>query len=211
MLCIADLRGQRQRVDCGLSNTASHCGGCGGGETLCGGECHWLEQANFCVHIEGNTPNTPLSYNIKILVHMAPPFMSLSSSGPTGKKFPRAMGVYSLSQISNVSHLLVGYSLLHDTNNTVDQEPDDFYIFKDYKDQSTEFVSRVPFSTDEEDLILFYNVTGWFMKYQRFNGRTEFVKDPTVTLAAMESTEEHGKACSEGDCLRVHYCRLQVQ
>ena len=108
VLCIADLRGQRQRVDCGLSNTASHCGGCGGGETLCGGECHWLEQANFCVHIEGNTPNTPLS-NIKILVHMAPPFMSLSSSGPTGKKFPGAMGVYSLSQISNVSHLLVGY------------------------------------------------------------------------------------------------------
>ena len=113
---------------------------------------------------------------------MAPPFLSLSSSGIAGKKFPEAMGIYNLSQTTVDSHKLVGYSL-----------KDGFYLFKDYSQPSSEFVTKFPFSRNEKDLILFRNESGWFMKIQRLNGKVEFVKDQTVTLEPMQTRVEHGK------------------
>ena len=90
---------------------------------------------------------------------MAPPFLSLSSSGIAGQKFPEAMGIYKLSQTTMDSHKLVGYFLT-----------DGFYLFKDYSQPSSEFVTTVPFSRDEMDLILFHDESGWFMKIPRLNG-----------------------------------------
>ena len=113
---------------------------------------------------------------------MAPPFLSLSSSGIAGQKFPDAMGIYKLSQTTMDSHKLVGYSLT-----------DGFYFFKDYSQPSSEFVTTVPFSRDEKDLILFRNESGWFMKIPRLNGKVEFVKDRNVTLEPMQTRVEHGK------------------
>ena len=113
---------------------------------------------------------------------MAPPFLSLSSSSVTAKKFPEAMGIYKLSQTTMDSHHLVGYSLT-----------EGFYFFKDYSQSSSEFVTKVPFSRNEKDLILFHNESGWFMKIQRLLGKVEFVKDQTVTLEPMQTREEHGK------------------
>ena len=113
---------------------------------------------------------------------MAAPFLSLSSSGISSKKFPEAMGIYKLSQTTIDSHHLVGYSLT-----------DGFYLFKDYSQPSSEFVSKVPFSRHEKDLILFRNDSGWFMKIQRLNGKVEFVNDQTVTLEPMQTRVEHGK------------------
>ena len=115
---------------------------------------------------------------------MAPPYLSLSSSGIAAQKFPEAMGVYKLSQTTMDSHQLVGYSL---------SLTEGFYLFKDYSQSSSEFVSKVPFSRNEKDLILFRNESGWFMKIQRNNGTVEFVKDQTVTLEPMQTRVEHGK------------------
>ena len=115
---------------------------------------------------------------------MAPPYLSLSSSGIAAKKFPEAMGVYKLSQTTMDSHQLVGYS--HSLT-------EGFYLFKDYSQPfSPEFVTKVPFSRNEKDLILFHNESGWFMKIQRHNGTVEFVKDQSVTLEPMQTREEHG-------------------
>ena len=113
---------------------------------------------------------------------MAPPFLSLSSSGIAGQKFPEAMGVYKLSQTTMDSHKLVGYSLTKA-----------FYFFRDYSQPSSEFLTKVQFSRNEKDLILFRNESGWFMKIQRLNGKVEFVKDQTVTLEPMQTRVEHGK------------------
>ena len=113
---------------------------------------------------------------------MAPPFLSLSSSGIAAQKFPEAMGIYKLSQTTVDSHKLVGYTLT-----------EGFYLFKDYSQPSSEFVSKVPFSRNEKDLILFRNESGWFMKVQRHNGNVEFVKDQSVTLEPMQTRLEHGK------------------
>ena len=114
---------------------------------------------------------------------MAPPFLSLSSSGIAGKKFPEAMGVYKLSQTTMVTHQMVGYSTT-----------DGIYLFRDYSQPyEFEFVSKVPFSRNEKDLILFHNVSGWFMKIQRYIGKVEFVEDQTVSLEPMQTRVEHGK------------------
>ena len=43
------------KVDCGNTIHEAHCGNCWGGEENCGGECHWLEDANYCVHTSGPT------------------------------------------------------------------------------------------------------------------------------------------------------------
>ena len=115
---------------------------------------------------------------------MAPPFLSLSSYGIAAQKFPEVMGVYKLSQTTFASHQVVGYSLT-----------EGFYLFKDYSQPASEFVTKVPFSRSEENLILFHNESGWFMKIQRLNGKVEFVKDQTVTLEPMQTREEHGKSC----------------
>ena len=40
-------------MDCGSGKVADDCGGCQGGREGCGGECHWLEGADFCVHASG--------------------------------------------------------------------------------------------------------------------------------------------------------------
>ena len=40
-------------MDCGSGKLADDCGGCGGEREGCGGECRWLEGADFCVHIVG--------------------------------------------------------------------------------------------------------------------------------------------------------------
>ena len=60
------------------------------------------------------------------------------------------MGVYALSQTTRIFHQLVGYSRLPHQTDRADQE--EFYIFKDYSQQSTEFVSKVPFSIDGKGL-----------------------------------------------------------
>ena len=112
---------------------------------------------------------------------MAPAFLSLSSSSVTAKKFPEAMGIYKLSQTTMDSHKLVGYSLTKA-----------FYFFRDYSQPSSEFLTKVQFSRDKKDLILFRNESGWFMKIQRHNGTVEFVKDQSVTLEPMQTREEHG-------------------
>ena len=115
---------------------------------------------------------------------MAPPFLSLSSSSFAAKKFPNAMGIYKLSQTTMGSHKLVGYSFT-----------EGFYLFKDYSQPTSEFVTKVPFSRKEDDLILFHNESGWFMKIQRLQGGVEFVKDQTMTLEPMQTREEHGIRC----------------
>ena len=115
---------------------------------------------------------------------MAPPFLSLSSSGVAGQKFPEAMGVYELSQTTRDSHHLVGYRLRRG-----------FYLFKDFSKPASEFVTEVPFSKSDNNVILFHNESGWFMKIQRLNGNVEFVKDPSVTLEPMQTREEHGISC----------------
>ena len=112
---------------------------------------------------------------------MAPPYLSLSSSGIAAQKFPEAMGVYKLSQTTSDSHKLVGYSL-----------SEGFYLFKDFNQSSSVFVTKVPFSKDEKDLFLFRNESGWFMKIPRLNGKVEFVKDHSVTLEPMQTRAEHG-------------------
>ena len=54
------------KVDCGKNQHADNCGSCKGrdgfyfsyrgtGEDYCGGECHWLKQAKYCVHTSGST------------------------------------------------------------------------------------------------------------------------------------------------------------
>ena len=83
-----------------------------------------------------------LHFNLP-LVHMAPAFLSLSSSSVTAKKFPEAMGVYKLSKTTRESHQLVGYFL-----------KEGFYLFKDYSQPTSQFVTKVPFSRKEDDLIL---------------------------------------------------------
>ena len=95
---------------------------------------------------------------------MAPPFLSLSFSGISTKKFPEAMGVYKLSQTTRDSHQLVGYSL-----------KEGFYLFKDYSQPTSQFVTKVPFSRNEGNLILFHNESGWFMKIQRLWEKVQFV------------------------------------
>ena len=115
---------------------------------------------------------------------MAPPFLSLSSSGVAGQKFPEAMGVYKLSQTTRDSHYLVGYFLTGG-----------FYLFKDYTEPAFEFVTKVLFSKSDNNVILFRHESGWFMKIQRLNGNVEFVKDQSVRLEPMETREEHGKSC----------------
>ena len=40
-------------MDCGSGKLADDCGGCGGEREGCGGECRWLEGADFCVHAVG--------------------------------------------------------------------------------------------------------------------------------------------------------------
>ena len=85
-----------------------------------------------------------------LLVNSASPFLSLTSTGLAAERFPGAMTVYALSQTTRISHQLVGYSRLPHQTDRPDQE--DFYIFKDYSQQSTEFVSRVPFSIDENSI-----------------------------------------------------------
>ena len=170
-------------VDCGPGTEDQyHCGDCG---TECGGECHWVKEADYCVHTAGSTFKYLFYYKTLhssfLSVHMAPPFLSLSSSGIAAQKFPEAMGIYKLSQTTVDSHKLVGYSL-----------KDGFYFFKDYSQPSSEFVTKVQFSRNEKDLILFRNESGWFMKIQRLNGKVEFVEDQTVTLEPMKTRVEHG-------------------
>ena len=92
------------------------------------------------------------------------------------------MGIYKLSETTIDSHKLVGYYLT-----------EGFYLFKDYSQPASEFVTKVPFSRNERDLILFHNESGWFMKIQRLKGKVEFVKDQTVSLEPMQTREEHGK------------------
>ena len=86
---------------------------------------------------------------VPVLVHSPSPFLSLTSTGLTAKKYPGALGVYSISETTRIFHQLVGYSLLpHQTDSTEQEEEEKYYIFKDYSQQSTEFVSKVPFSLD---------------------------------------------------------------
>ena len=126
-----------------------------------------------------------------VLVHLySPPFLSLYSSGATAKKFPGVLGVYKLDHTNMESHLVVGYSLLHDRDQDDDQE--DFYLFRDYSDK-TAFVSKVLFSKDENDLILYNNFKGWFFSVKRSSGHVELLEDPTVTLVPMETREEDGE------------------
>ena len=144
-----------------------------------------MEEAEYCVHTAGNKNSIKLHSNPSSSeVHMAPPFLSLSSSGIAAKKFPEAMGVYKVSHTTYKSHQLVGYFLT-----------DGFYLFKDHSQPASEFVTKVPFSRSEKNLILFHNESGWFMKIKRHNGNVEFVKDQTVTLEPMQTREEHGKSC----------------
>ena len=62
----------------------------------------------------------------------------------------------------------------------------------DYSDNTT-FVSKVLFSKDENDLILYNNFTGWFFSVKRSSGHVELLEDPTVTLVPMETREVDGE------------------
>ena len=45
-------------VNCGNNLLKYDCGSCTGGvsgEEYCRGECHWLKEANYCVHTAGTT------------------------------------------------------------------------------------------------------------------------------------------------------------
>ena len=167
-------------VDCGGDSLSSDCGGCGGREE-CGGECHWQPQASLCVHAA---------------VHSAPPFLSLSYSGLAAERIPGAMGVYSLSHTTRDSHHLVGYSLLRDrTGQNNDTEL--LYFFKDYSDPTSEFLSKVPFSRAGKDLVLLHNESSWFLNVPRHNGESELVRNPAVSLLAMQSREDHGQSVNQ--------------
>ena len=40
-------------VDCGSDTERPSCSGCGFGAENCGGECHWIDESEVCVHDDG--------------------------------------------------------------------------------------------------------------------------------------------------------------
>ena len=127
--------------------------------------------------------NSKYSNNYFILVPAVPPFLSLTSSDLTARKFPGALGVYRLTH-TTIDPYVLGYSLevLEDTPH--------FFMFRDFSVPSSEFVSRAVFSRDEKDLILFHNKSKWFIMC---SGKP-FIEDPSLKLDPMLFRDEHGKS-----------------
>ena len=97
--------------------------------------------------------------------------------------------MYGLSHTTMDSHHLVGYSLMEDLGDADEK----LYFFKDYsKTSAYEIVSKVPFSQEGKDVILFRNGSNWLVKIERHNGEAEYVEDPSVSLVPMEKRTEHG-------------------
>ena len=130
-------------------------------------------------------------YFIIILVHEAPPYLSLtssSSSGVTSKRFPEVLGVYRLSHTTRTFGHLVGYSLMEDRTAVTEK----LYYFRDYRRPLYEIVSKVPFSRYGKDVVLLRNESNWLVKIEGNNGESEFVEDPSLTMVSMETRTEHG-------------------
>ena len=68
-------------------------------------------------------------------------------------------------------------------------------MFRDYTyEVPTEIVSRVPFSRNNQDVVLRNGPRGWEVKIKKFSGEVDFVRDQTVTLVSMQTREEHSES-----------------
>ena len=93
---------------------------------------------------------------------------------------------------------MIGYTLLHDQTKSNESEPENFFLFRDYSyEVPTEIVSRVPFSRNNQDVVLRNGPRGWEVKIQKMKG-WDFVRDQTVTLVSMQTREEHGESAHVG-------------
>ena len=140
---------------------APDCGECGSGVMQCRGECYWLAEVSLCLHSE---------------VFSAPPYLMITSEGPTLQRHPAVWGFYTLSHTDWQSKTRLGW-----TRQTADNQT--FHYFADVSPDTDgmEYISNNKVFSVEDAIITRNNTARSNWKFVIGQGKDErLLTDPTI-------------------------------